>query len=150
MWSHVFSSPDDWRTWQVIRVQSGRQTEWWAVGSGSARYECSLRVFTVDTRRAEGGLMWHDVTLPRTVGRICGKLAYDGHSSIFIPDPILDIVHVLSTVTKQYDTLLLPRSGSRLSTFSVAVERGRDSVNTTIYVLYDRDPRVCVFSLIYE
>jgi hypothetical protein len=84
----MFNVTDGWKCWQVIKVSTDSNTDvlWTLVWSAE---DWRLRVYTVDKRRAVGdNVTWRDVTVPSHVTVDLGdsKLAYDGHTSIFVTD----------------------------------------------------------------
>jgi hypothetical protein len=91
-WSRMFNVTDGWECWQVIKVSTDSNTDvlWTLVWSAK---DWRLRVYTVDKRRAVGdNVTWRDVTLPShvTVDLSSSKLAYDGHTSIFVTDIVTE------------------------------------------------------------
>jgi hypothetical protein len=87
-WSHMFNVIDGWECWQVIKVSTDSNTDvlWTVVRSAE---DWRLRVYTVDKRRAVGdNVTWRDVTVPShvTVDFSFSRLAFDGHSNIFVTD----------------------------------------------------------------
>ena len=150
-WSHVFKSPDGWQCWQVIRVSRDRHTDdWWTLEYKDM--DTRLRVYTTGDRGQTGGhVTWRDVTVP-SQAHITGnsRLAYDGHTNIFLNDSYNRAIHVLSTVSGQYDRQLV--SPSHFTSYNrpecVAVDSQRDG-HVTMYVgqWYGL---VSVFRLSYE
>jgi hypothetical protein len=108
-WSRMFNVTDGWQCWQVIKVSTDSNTDvLWTLVVRSAE-DWRLRVYTVDKRRAVGdNVTWRDVTLPShvTVDLSYSRLAYDGHTSIFVTDKSNRAVHVWS-VSGQYDRQLV-------------------------------------------
>ena len=146
-WSHMFNVTDGWECWQVIKVSTDSNTDvlWTVIRSAG---EWRLRVYTVDKRRAVGdNVTWRDVSLPShvNVDLSYSRLAYDGHTSIFVTDRSNRAVHVWS-VSGQYDRQLVsPQQLIISKPRFVAVDTERH----VMYVGYEYDT-VGVFKLTYE
>ena len=146
-WSRMFNVTDGWECWQVIKVSTDSNTDvlWTVVESAK---DCRLRVYTVDKRRAVGdNVTWRDVTLPShvTVSLSESKLAYDGHTSIFVTDSVSNrAVHVWS-VSGQYDRQLVSPQQLISKPCRVAVDTQRH----VMYVGLEKGT-VGVFELTYE
>jgi hypothetical protein len=104
-----------------------------------------LRLCTVDKRQTGNKVTWHDVTLPShvTVDLQNARLAYDGHTNIFINDFANKAMHVLS-VSGQYERQLVSQLTSEPKRVAVDSQRG--------HVMYvgQTEGKVSVFELTYE
>ena len=108
-------------------------------------------MYTVDRRRADGGLTWRDVTVPSHVNIRVSRLAYDGHQNIFTADFYKRAVHVWS-VSGQYDCQLLsPDLHLNNTPECLAVDTSRDG-HVTLYVgqSLDLGSVVGVWTLTYQ
>jgi hypothetical protein len=145
-WSHMFNVTDDWQCYNVNKVSTDSNTDvlWTLVWSAD---DWRLRVYTVDKRRAvSDNVTWRDVTIPShmTVGLYYSRLAYDGHTSIFVTDCITRAVHVWS-VSGQYDRQLVSSQQLISKLWCVAVDTQRH----LMYVGFDKGT-VGVFEMTYE
>jgi hypothetical protein len=109
-WSHVFKVADDWECSQVIKVSSESDTDtFWTLETLNEDDDCwRMRMYTVDKRRVSNNVTWRDISLPNhvTVDLSYAKLAYDGHTNIFVTSSSNYVVHVWS-VSGQYVRQLL-------------------------------------------
>jgi hypothetical protein len=155
----VYQSTDEGLTWrrmfnvseggicdQVIKVSTDSNTDvlWTSIRLDT---RTSLRVYTVDNRRADGDhvISQRDVAVPRHVSMdSSSKLVYDGHTSIFATDLATVAVHVWS-VSGQYDRQLVSLQQLVSFFWCIAVDGQRH----VMYVGHDQG-RVDVFELTYE
>jgi hypothetical protein len=104
-----------------------------------------LRVCTVDKRQAGNNVTWCDVTLPSrvTVDLQSVRLAYDGHTNIFINDVANKAVHVWS-VSGQYERQLVSQLTNQPQRMAINNQNG--------HVMYvgQGSGTVSVFELTYE
>jgi hypothetical protein len=109
-----------------------------------------LRIYIVDKRRASNNITWRDINIPShvTVDLNYAKLAYDGHTNVFVASPCGKAVHVWS-VSGQYVCELLSSQqfeNNNAAFVSVATDpRG----NHMIYVGQTKG-KVGVFELEYK
>lgn len=118
-WDRVFKAPDDAQCWHVVRVLTSDQTtDYWALEFNENAEEDSkdrnwLRIYTTNKRQTAeklGGVTWRVVALPEHLtifDNYGNRLAYDGHTSIFLTAYHSKTVHVFSTVTGHYSRQLL-------------------------------------------
>jgi hypothetical protein len=147
-WSRMFDVSDGWKCWQVIKASTDTDTDvlWTVVKSFG---DWRLQVYTVDKRPAAGGnVTWRDVTLPShvTVSLSESKLAYDGHTSVFVTDFYNGAVHAWS-VGGQYDRLVVLFWQLSSPIRCVAVDTQRH-----VHVMYVGcdNGAISVFELVYK
>jgi hypothetical protein len=136
-WSHVLEVAADWKCVQVIKVSSeiNMNTFWTVETFYEDDNNWRLRMYTVDKRQDSNNVIWRDITLPSHVDIDLryAKLAYDGHTNIFVTDTGNKVVHVWSVSGQYVCNLLSSQQFAKNDTkpIRVAVDtRG----NHTIYV----------------
>lgn len=149
-WTPVFKAPDDWKSWQALKVSldDSQEEVFWVLEYKSKKSR--LRVYTIDRKQgANGVLTWRDVTIPKSIAVDLSnaRLAYDGHANVFMTDTDNKSVHVWSVTTGQYDRQLLSsqhfnKYGPRCLT--VDIQR------RILYVSHSDGHTVSEFKLRYE
>ena len=102
-WNFVFKSTDGWLCWQVIKVTTEHNDDYWTLETIDK--DKHLRVYSVDRRHCDANVTWRDINVS-TIVLTDSRLAYDGNMYIFLSDRYNKVVHVLS-VNGQYHCQLL-------------------------------------------
>ena len=98
-WSRVFNSPGGLYFYQVIKVKTDYNGDFWILEMNARKNYC-LRMYSVDENSPNGNVTWKDIKVPMTDGKYINlsksMMSYDGNMSIFLSDPDNKAVHVLS------------------------------------------------------
>jgi hypothetical protein len=143
-WSHVFNVAHGWECWQAVKVSSDDNTQvFWTVDllKEAGDYKWLMRSYTLDKWRDGSNATSHDIFLPSHATTI-NKLAYDGHTNVFVTDFESRAVHMWS-VSGQYVRQLASYEQLLGGPLCVAVDSRRGHV---MYVGQD-DGIVSVFDL---
>ena len=100
-WSCVFNSPGGLYFYQVIKVKTDYNVDFWIM-EVNAHQNYSMRAYSVDKKSPNGNVTWRDIKVPMKNGKFIDLsksiLAYDGNMSIFLSDPDNRAVDVLSVI----------------------------------------------------
>ncbi len=150
-WTCVFKSPDGWHFRQIIKVSIDNYTDEFWTREYNTVSQC-LSVYTLDNRLVNGELTWCDVTLPdhTPVDFHCGRLAFDGHTNIFMTDFDNRAVHVWS-VSGQYERQLLSSQHFTTNDTNVFPQRlAIDHQRGHVMYVGKSDKTIGVYELTYE
>ena len=106
-WSLVFSSPNEWNCWQVIKVEAAHNNNFWTLSVYRQTDNFNLRIYNVNNN---GDVTWKDISPPtidnKEINMNKSSLTYDGKTNIFLSNWYDKCIHVLSLDGQSHHQIL--------------------------------------------
>ena len=106
-WSLVFRSPNEWRCWQVVKVNTAHNDDFWTLSVCRQTDDLNLRTYNVNNN---GDVTWRNISPPtidnENINMNESSLVYDGKKSIFLSNWYNNSVHTLSLDDQSHHQIL--------------------------------------------